>query len=68
MSLLVLPIGSILVYAGVMSTPPGWRDITGTFECAEQIEYFQRARPDIGEFIARDPLFCIKKVEDNGES
>lgn len=68
MNLLALPIGSILVYAGLMPVPDGWRDITGTFECFEQIEYFKRARPDIGEFVARDPLFCIKKVEDNGQS
>jgi hypothetical protein len=63
MELLALPIGSIIVYAGVESIPPGWRDITGTFECMEQIEHFRRQHPTAGEFIARDPLFCIKRVE-----
>lgn len=62
MELLALPIGSIIVYAGVMSTPPGWKDITGSIECIEQIEGFRINFPTAGEFVARDPLFCIKKV------
>jgi hypothetical protein len=64
MDLLILPIGSIIVFAGVACTPPpGLVDITGSIECIEHIDHFQRAYPNAGEFVSRDPLFCIKRVE-----
>lgn len=61
MGLFLLPIGTIIV-SSMADVPHGWRDITGSFECMEQIEHFHREHPNAGEFLAHDPLFCIKKV------
>lgn len=68
MDLLALPIGTIIVYAGLMPVPSGWNDITGSAECVREIEIFRSQHPDAGEFIANDPLFCIKKIEAAGVS
>lgn len=69
MDLLALPIGSIIVACCMTPPPPvGWRDITGSFECIEQIAHFKATVPSAGEFEGNYPLFCIKKVTEEGTS
>lgn len=71
MDLLALPIGSIIVYAAIAAPsvlPEGWKDITGTVECMRHIEDFRINFPKAGEFVAHDPLFCIKKVAQDAVS
>lgn len=68
MNLFALPIGSIIVGCCLGNVPPGWKDITGSLECIEQIHHFQTQYPHVREFEDRDPLFCIKKIAEAGTS
>lgn len=68
MNLFLLPIGSIIIYAGLAVVPLGWLDITGSIECKAEIQHFRDEHPDAGEFVDGDPLFCIKKVDPDGIS
>lgn len=68
MDLALLPIGAIIVYAGAAIVQPGWIDITDSFECMEQVNYFQQQHPTAGEFLAHDKLFCIKKISEDAGS
>jgi hypothetical protein len=69
MDLIALPIGTVIVMCCLTEPlPAGWTDITGSFQCMDGIKSFQDKFPHAGEFVARDPLFCIKKVAEEGTS